>query len=294
MKYFGGIPPLTVKNNCSFPIWVQQAQEHRLTDTPLIQKIAPGNSYDYVVDPKGIISTRFWPKWGCSDQGGNCIWGQSRDGAGGPDDYPPCPAGGCHPAVDSLVEITWGCTFADPTNNPLCENKAAVTSYDGSLVDGYSLPFKINRSGDLSPSCQDIDCSGLTLASCPTNEDLSHGNRDQNITYPQHASVNLNVSNQGTPVACFSPCGYLTSATAFGGQQFTSSDDRAILYCCPTPKDSPIFILSPECNAGPVPATQYVKLIHQKCPKTYAFAYDDLLGLFNCHYQTKFTLTYCP
>jgi hypothetical protein len=294
LKSYGGPPPLTVKNNCSYTIWVQQSKEHKLTDTPLIQKIEAGQSFDYAVDPKGILSTRFWPKWGCNAQGQECTWGQSRDGSGGPDDYPPCPAGGCHPAVDSLMEITWGCAYQDPANNPSCENKAAVTSYDGSLVDGYSLPFKITRSGDTADSCQDIDCSGLTLAACPTKEDLTHGNRDKTTIYPQHASVNLNVSNQGTPTACFSPCGYMTSATAFGGKQLPSSDDQAILYCCPTPKDSPIFILSPECNAGPVPKTQYVNLIHQKCPKTYGFAYDDLQGLYNCHVKTKFTLTYCP
>jgi len=294
LRTWGGVPSLTVKNSCSFAIWVQQSKEHRLIDTPLIQKIEASQSFDYAVDPKGIISTRFWPKWGCDAQGEECTWGQSRDGLGGPDDYPPCPAGGCHPAVDSLMEITWGCTFPDPTNNPLCENKAAVTSYDGSLVDGYSLPFKITRSGDSADSCQDIDCSGLTLASCPTNEDLSHGNRDKTTIYPEFSAVDLNGSNLGTKTACFSPCGYMTSATSYGGKQFTSSDDRAILYCCPTPKDSPIFILSPECNAGPVPNTQYVNLIHQKCPKTYAFAYDDLQGLYNCHFKTKFTLTYCP
>jgi hypothetical protein len=39
LKSWGGIPSLTVKNSCSFAIWVQQSREHKLTDTPLIQKI---------------------------------------------------------------------------------------------------------------------------------------------------------------------------------------------------------------------------------------------------------------
>lgn len=294
MNNFGGIPPFSVENNCSFTIWVQQDYKHKLTDTPLIQKIESKKSFDYKLDPKGVTSTRFWPKWGCNEQTGqDCTWGQSSGPVGIADDYPPCPAGGCHPAVDTLVEITWGCAYPDPTSNPLCENKAAVTSYDGSLVDGYSLPFKITRSGDLSPSCQDIDCSSLTPAVCPTNEDVSHGNRDKTTTYPEYNSVNLKVpnpQNPGEPFACFSPCGYLTSASVYGGQNFLPQDPQAVLYCCPLAGG----ILSPECNAGPVPSTQYVNLIHQQCPKTYGFSYDDLHGLYNCNYNAKLTLTYCP
>ena len=290
----GAPPPLTVKNNCSFAIWVQQDYKQKLPDTPLVQKIESNKSFDYQVAPNGIESTRFWPKWGCNEQTGqDCTWGQSMGPVGISDDYPPCPAGGCHPPVNSLMEITWGCAYPDPTNNPLCDNKAAVTSYDGSLVDGYSLPFKITRTGDTASSCQDIDCSSLTPAVCPTNEDVSHGNRDKTTTYPEYSSVNLKVpnpNNPSEPIACFSPCGYLTSGTLYGGRHYLPQDPQALLYCCPEAGG----ILSPECNAGPVPKTQYVNLIHQKCSKTYGFSYDDLHGLYNCHFSTKFTLTYCP
>ena len=289
----GPIPNFTVINNCNHTIWVQQDYKHKLPDTPLIQKIESKKSFDYQVEPNGISSTRFWPKWGCNEQTGkDCTWGQSSGPVGIADDYPPCPANGCHPAVDSLMEITWGCAFPDPTNNPLCDNKAAVTTYDGSLVDGYSLPFKITRSGDTASSCQDIDCSSLKPEVCPTNEDVSRGNRDKTTTYPEYSSVNLQVPNyQGGPsFACFSPCGYLSSASLYGGRNYLPQDEHAILYCCPVAGG----ILSPECNAGPVPNTQYVNLIHQKCPKTYGFSYDDLHGLYNCHYSTKLTLTYCP
>ena len=41
-RSWGGVPSLTVKNSCSFAIWVQQSKEHKLTDTPLIQKIDAG------------------------------------------------------------------------------------------------------------------------------------------------------------------------------------------------------------------------------------------------------------
>lgn len=45
-KSWGALPSLTVRNNCSFAIWVQQSKEHKLTDTPLIQKIEASQSFD--------------------------------------------------------------------------------------------------------------------------------------------------------------------------------------------------------------------------------------------------------
>jgi Thaumatin family len=284
-KSWAGVPSLTVKNSCSFAIWVQQSKEHQLTDTPLIQKIEAGQSFDYAVDPKGIISTRFWPKWGCDAQGENCAWGQSVGGAGGPDDYSPCPAGGCHAPADSKLEVTWGCAYPDPANNPQCEHKKAQTFYNGSIVDGYSLPFRITRSGDLAGSCQDIDCSGLTMAACPKEDNLRQG---KTADHPEYRSVDLHIILGGQETACFSPCKKLNYPT-FGGLNLDEQTDAAIMYCCPTPP-----ISSPECQAGSVPQTQYVTTVHQMCPNTYGYAYDELLGNFNCHYSTKFTATFCP
>jgi len=287
LKSYGGPPPLTVKNNCSYTIWVQQSKEHKLTDTPLVQKIEAGQSFDYAVDPKGIISTRFWPKWGCDAQGENCIWGQSINGTGGPDDYSPCPAGGCHAPADSKLEVTWGCAYPDPASNDKCQHKKAQTYYNGSAVDGYSLPFKITRSSDTSGSCQDIDCSKLTLANCPTDDDLSQG---KNVVHNEYSKVDLRIVIGGQTTACFAPCKKMNYPTnPFGGLNLNEQDPAVILYCCPDPP-----ILSPECNAGPVPKTKYVTTIHQMCPNTYGFAYDDSLADFNCHYNTKLTMTFCP
>ena len=286
-KSWGALPSLTVKNNCTFSIWVQQSKEHKLTNTPLIQKIDASQSFDYAVDPKGIISTRFWPKWGCNAQGENCLWGQSVSGSGGPDDYAPCPAGGCHAPADSKLEVTWGCAYPDPANNPQCEHKKSQTFYNGSAVDGYSLPLKITRSGDPAASCQDIDCSGLTLAACPMDDNLSQG---KTAVHPEYSSVDLRILLQGTLTACFSPCKKMNyPQNPFGGLNLPEQDDAVILYCCPDPP-----ILSPECNAGPVPKTKYVTTVHQMCPNTYGFAYDDSLAGFNCHYNTKLTMTFCP
>jgi hypothetical protein len=287
LKSYGGPPPLTVKNNCSYTIWVQQSKEHKLTDTPLVQKIEAGQSFDYAVDPKGIISTRFWPKWGCNAQGENCLWGQSVSGTGGPDDYAPCPAGGCHAPADSKLEVSWGCAYPNPATNPQCEHDKSQTFYNGSAVDGYSLPFKITRSGDSAASCQDINCSGLNLAACPKDDNLSQG---KTTVHPEYSSVDLRIILGGQETACFSPCKKMNyPQNPFGGLNLPEQNDAVILYCCPDPP-----ILSPECNAGPVPQTKYVTTVHQMCPNTYGFAYDDSLAGFNCHYNTKLTLTFCP
>jgi len=285
LKSYGALPSLTVKNHCSHNIWVQQSKEHKLTDTPLIQKIEAGQSFDYAVDPKGIISTRFWPKWDCNAQGENCLWGQSVSGTGGPDDYAPCPAGGCHAPADSKLEVSWGCAYPNPATNPLCEHDKSQTFYNGSAVDGYSLPFKVTRSGDLAASCQDINCSGLSLAACPTDDNLSQG---KTAVHQEYSSVDLRIVLEGSLTACFSPCKKM-NYTQFGGLRLNEQSDAAIMYCCPTPP-----ISSPECNAGPVPKTKFVTTVHQMCPNTYGFAYDDSLAGFNCHYNTKLTLTFCP
>jgi hypothetical protein len=284
-KNWGGLPDLTVKNNCAFPIWVQQDKRTMLPNTPLIQKIEVQGSFDYLVDPSGIKSNRYWPKWGCDAQGENCLWGQSVGGAGGPNDYPPCPAGGCHAPADSKLEVTWGCAYPDPAHNPLCIHKESQTYYNGSAVDGYSLPFKVTRSGDPAASCQDIDCSGLNLAACPRDDNLSQG---KNAVHPEYHSLDLRVILSGQETVCFSPCKKL-NYPQFGGLNLGEQTDAVIMYCCPTPGVS-----SPECREGPVPQTKYVATVHNMCPNTYAYAYDDLLGGFNCHYHTKLTLTFCP
>lgn len=285
LNSWGALPSLNVKNNCPFTIWVQQSKEHKLTDTPLIQKIEASRSFHYAVDPKGIKSTRFWPKWGCNAQGENCLWGQSVNGTGGADDYAPCPAGGCHAPADSKLEVTWGCAYPNPAVNPQCEHKKAQTYYNGSAVDGYSLPFKITRSGDPAASCQDIDCSGLNLAACPTDDNLSQG---RSGVHPQYRSIDLRIFLQGSLTACFSPCKKM-NYTQFGGLGLNEQSDEVVMYCCPDPP-----ILSPECNAGPVPKTKFVTTVHQMCPNTYGFAYDDSLAGFNCHFSTQLTLTFCP
>ncbi|RPH83046.1 MAG: hypothetical protein EHM75_12470 [Desulfobacteraceae bacterium] len=236
-KSWGALPPLTVQNNCSFPIWVQQSKEHKLTDTPLDQKIEAGRSFDYAVDPKGIKSTRFWPKWGCDARGENCLWGQSVSGAGGPDDYAPCPTGGCHAPADSKLEVTWGCAYPDPANNPQCEHKKSQTYYNGSAVDGYSLPFKITRSGDPATSCQDINCSGLNLAACPKDDNLSQG---RTAVHPEYSSVDLRIILGGQETACFSPCKKL-NYPQFGGLNLAEQTDAVILYCCPDSAPTPIL-----------------------------------------------------
>jgi Thaumatin family len=69
-----------------------------------------------------------------------------------------------------------------------------------------------------------------------------------------------------------------------------SEHDQPGLYmCCPTP---PVSV--EECKAGTILHTDYVKLIHEKCPTAYAYSYDDDYGLHSCPNDVNYKVTFCP
>merc|ERR1719345_510381 len=106
---------------------------------------------------------------GCDASGNHCAIGDS----GGPgegcviritgkgDNYTQCA-----PPTDSKFEAT----FAPP-------NAPTRDTVDMSLVDGYSLPFKLEVAGGnctrAQQPFQEMDCSGLSLKQCPTAEILN-------------------------------------------------------------------------------------------------------------------------
>eukprot|EP00808_Paulinella_micropora_P002181 g63778.t1 len=100
-----------------------------------------------VTDVSSRIRTVFCrPKWGCEDNGGNCISGQ----------MPPCGKQGCDPPAETKVEFN----FNDPKTN------------DISLVDGYGLPVVITPNMPSSATWKDcvITACDLSFDECPTNE----------------------------------------------------------------------------------------------------------------------------
>lgn len=279
----GGTNPavrnLTIVNRCTQPIWiahstnVQAAQNVRLNQ---------GASFVYNIPDGGISATRFWPKTGCNSSGLNCTTGDS---------VAPCPAGGCQPPFESKFEATFA-----------AKGSAAQTWYNLSQVDGYTLPFKVvpKGIGAEQGSCITSDCSGLSLAQCPGDEDLGNG------LYPAYAHQDLRVRDgAGNVVGCMAPCKKWNYPAPWGLGK-PESADPGLHLCCPTPIDpasgqctvANACMTSDACRntADPlsVEHTDYVLRMHQMCPTAYSYAYDDAAGLHACSSQTSFEVTFCP
>jgi hypothetical protein len=270
---------LVIKNECSYDVWVQQ--QNMPAPTPAVIQIGHGASISYDIPAEGLASTRFWPKTGCDSSGNNCKMGQSS---------PPCPANGCPPPVDSKIEATWGCLFSEPSkcaSTPQGNKIDMTTWWNASAVDGYTLPYTIAiTGGDGRPACTPVDCSGLSAAGCPTDDNLSTGGQ-----FPQYAKQDEHVTPPGGGFAgCFSTCMKLNYPT-YGGDNGGSPQGPALqMYCCPTPPIAP-----QQCSAGPVVQTKYVKAVHEMCKHTvYGYAYDDGVGLRNCSSDVVLTMTLGP
>lgn len=174
-----------VTNRCSQPVWIEQAgpADGGLPDEEHITRLDPDSSYTYSIPNRGLASTRFLPKTGCDEMGNYCDI-QSM---------PPCPEGGCDLPVDTKFESSWGCVYS---TGVLENDKAACTLtgqgnpstyqdwWDGSAVDGWTLPFSIlvdDGGHGLTPGsqgspdiCGPVVCANLDAARmCPTDEFLT-------------------------------------------------------------------------------------------------------------------------
>jgi len=122
---------LRIINNCKSTLWFEARYGNFGKNLPgqakTYTRAFPGESVDYVIPAEGLEGTRFWAKYGCDNNGKNCIIGDQMQY------YPEggCPAGGCTPPVDSLFEATWGCKPGSA-----CHAKNPTTWFDTSQVDG--------------------------------------------------------------------------------------------------------------------------------------------------------------
>jgi hypothetical protein len=237
-------------------------------------KLEPGTSYDFFTD-NGVSSARYWPKMWCDEMGRNCSLGNS----GGPDQGCGKPGNGeCAPPIDTKFEATFR---APDASNPGHE----FDYVDVSLVDGYTLPFKLTMNGQCDAPRNEIDCSSLTFASCPASEGLSAAGVTANLK-----AVN---PQTGVDAGCYSPCSKLITRNWNNPEAQSrngAADPGAAPYCCPTPPEDPA-----QCRAGPVKDTAYVNMVHQMCPGVYGYAYDDGMGLIRCETTTTYVMTYyCP
>lgn len=244
-------------------------------------KLNPGQTYKFST-PSNLQSTRYWPKLRCNADGNKCLIGES----GGPGET--CDdTVGCAPPVDTKFEATFGTIGQNCT--PSAGSTAGCDWVDISMVDGFTVPFKLSITGDCMTSSgkvlkqQVVDCSALSYDSCPSNENVDKaGALDLKMRHPKTNQV----------FGCYSPCSKLTlrswnNVIAAG---HTPNDDVAAPYCCPTPPESP-----EACRTGPVGSTQYVQAVHKMCPGVYGYAYDDGMGLMTCQTGTIYDLTlFCP
>jgi len=288
---------LRIVNGCeSQPLWVAHISGAAGTAGPDPQdtKIEPLQHRDFQTSDN-LKAMRYWPKMGCDTQGGNCAIGDS----GGPeeacvirnpgvgDDYSRCA-----PPVDSKFEASFGVN-GKPCNpqTPGGTEMLGCDYLDISLVDGYTLPLKLEIDGDCRDSLSDalvdeIDCSELSLDACPTQEVLTSAGMTVDLQ-----AVNPRTHNVS---GCYSPCNRLLDTKWIHEAERRPEGPAALYYCCPTPPDG--SGISPEaCRAGPIEDTQYVGLVRNKCKGAYSYAYDDGNGLLRCSSASQYTLTfYCP
>jgi len=289
----GGVPPtrLRVINGSTETLWIfyQVGAGGGSIPTAHQVQLAAGEHLDYPIPDEGLAATRFWPGYGCDDTGNNCQIGQS----GGPADQGfTCPSYGCAPPIDSKFEGTFGClpsvpvgdcliNPSSPTHDPL----PATDGWDTSMVDGFTLPFRVEVFGDCpgGPIANTIDCSALPLSMCPTTEDLSTDG-----AFPALMSESMVLTNPSSslPGGCYADCSKLTMSQ-WSGLSYDPASAEAQMYCCPTPPIEPAA-----CRVGPVASTAYTDLVHRTCPQVYAYSYDDGSGLFSCpagvHYEVTF------
>ncbi|CAJ1419909.1 unnamed protein product [Effrenium voratum] len=265
---------LRIVNACNrHPIWIAHAVGAGVGPDPQNVKIAPNGFHDFAT-PSHLSATRFWPKMGCDASGNNCQIGSSGgpgqkcqfNPATGQEDYSRCA-----PPVDTKFEASFGENGA-PCNpqTPGGVEMKGCDYVDISLVDGWTLPVKLDVHGDCRAAndqkIEVLNCEGLSLSSCPTAEQLVAAG----ITADLRA-VNPN-TNKERP---------------FGRRP---EENAVSPYCCPTPPQSP-----ESCRAGPIKSTQFLHAVHTKCPGVYGYAYDDGTGLMRCTSATRYTVTFfCP
>merc|ERR1712039_329749 len=276
---------LVVVNGCnSGPIWLAHTVASAVGPDPRDVKIAPGAraSFQTGVGSGGLSATRYWAKMGCDSSGNKCSIGDS----GGPgegcviripgkaDNY-----SNCAPPIDTKFEAT----FVPP-------DQPTMDTVDMSLVDGYSLPFKLEVAGgnctrhhtDTGPAepFSEMDCSGLSLSRCPTGETINGNTVSLQATDPKTGKV----------AGCYSPCLRLTDDKWQKDAPVAPDSPQASPFCCAGVDGSPAA-----CQAGPILKTEYVKSVHDSCVGAYGYAFDDKTSTIVCTTSTQYTLTfYCP
>mmetsp|Transcript_75343 Transcript_75343/g.161410 ORF Transcript_75343/g.161410 Transcript_75343/m.161410 type:complete len:496 (+) Transcript_75343:70-1557(+) len=276
---------LRITNGCARePIWIAHMAANTIGPDAQNVEIPPLATRSFATSD-GLTATRYWPKMGCSAEGSKCALG----GSGGPGEACVKKTGkhryrDCAPPVDTKFEATFGISGlpCDPSKGQM----KGCDYADMSLVDGWTLPFKLIIKGECTGGYGTgpppvIDCSRLSFEACPKAEHLPSAGM----------TANLQATNPkiGKLAGCYSPCQRLVSKQWNNTYQ-KPQDAGAAPYCCPTPPESP-----EACRSGPMKDTAFLKAVHERCPGVYGYAYDDGMGLLRCESSSVYELTfYCP
>jgi len=274
---------LTIVNGCSSgSIWIASIAGGGVGPDGQDVKISSGQQSKFTTSTNGglggLSAARYWPKMGCDETGNHCSIGDS----GGPsegcviripgkdDNYTQCA-----PPVDTKFEAS----FAAP-------GYAQHDVVDMSLVDGYTLPFKLEVSDKVGAGCtrdlqpfEGMDCSGLTLSKCPTTETTSSRTVDLRAVNPKTGELS----------GCFSPCKKLTDDKWNETLPISADSEEAGPYCCAGAYGNP-----QECSTGAIMQSEYLPAVKAQCPNAYGYPYDDHIATIACETTTEYVVTfYC-
>ncbi len=178
-------------------------------------------------------------------------------------------------------------------------------------MDGWTIPYKLKANG-ATGECDcifgrcgftGVDASHLTLANCPTSEDVTwNGTLPKTTPSGQSlSSVDLRFIKNGKTVGCMSPCKKLTTGGIYGFGLSEGRNMNALYMCCPTPNPGASCtpatgcLMPDACRAGPVGSTKYVQTVNTVVPGVYAYSYDDGVGLHVCPAgRVTYTMEFCP
>lgn len=294
-----------------------------------------GETKTFSIPDKGSASNKIYFNMGCVNstgdfpEMGDCIIG-GEFGAN--------TLGNDLTSSNTWFEATWGCSDSSGVNcnvNPSDTSLSltAVDWMDLSLVDGYTVPMKIElgageatahncefNNGESWDGIEDLGF--IDFASCPTEDDSTMYSENQVISNQlKNGGINLLTEDGGNYINCAAPHTWLSGNNVMG----TTLSDTSTLpliagetvdtlnatnwYGCKSKcggaSDTPSCVC-PECSReqcleGPfgnqyysVAQTAYVRRLKAMGVEAYTWQYDDDSGNKHCDYGVTVTLTLCP
>jgi len=295
----GATPPaahkFTFKNSCTETVWVGSFGQN---GTPALKgggwEMAKGTSI--VVEVPVGNSGRIWPRTECSfGADGNC----PEKGVDC------CTTGGCLGSVDQTFALQ--CTQTGSPPATLQEwtldapsGNGPIDYYDGSLVDGWSVPVKMSPvagtyntnpdPGIASWWCEADGCESVPV--CPASYKVA-----------------------GSPLSCWSPCQAAKNAGSADAEKLCCTCSLTDPITCPdaacagaygcspysTPPNPADMVCDPwntdTARAWDATALSYIANVKAACPKVYSWQFSDVAGTFNCRKTAglvDYLIDFCP